>query len=112
MDATASQTTSLMLVCSTIYSCVSKKTSKFRTTGPRAGSSPVTGEPPAQVTSNTEDASIWWRHRANRAGARQKSKVYKVLYWNLVRFSDVEAQNRLLIGWSLYISIDYTYHVA
>ena len=27
------------------------------------GNSPVTGEFPAQKTSNAEDVSIWWRHR-------------------------------------------------
>ena len=39
-----------------------KKTSKFRVTGLCAGSSPVTGEFPAQRASNAENASIWWRH--------------------------------------------------
>ena len=40
----------------------SKKTSKLRVTGLRAGNSPVTGEFPAQRASNTENVSIWWRH--------------------------------------------------
>ena len=40
----------------------SKKTSKLRVTGLCAGNSPVTGEFPAQRTSNAENASIWWRH--------------------------------------------------
>ena len=40
----------------------SKKTSKFRVTGLCEGNSPVTGEFPAQRTSNMENASIWWRH--------------------------------------------------
>ena len=42
----------------------SKKTSKLRVTGLCAGNSPVTGEFPAQMTSNTENVSIWWRHHA------------------------------------------------
>ena len=40
----------------------SKKTSKLRVTGLRAGNSPMTGEFPAQMASNSESVSIWWRH--------------------------------------------------
>ena len=40
----------------------SKKTSKLRVTGLCAGNSPVTGEFPAQMASNAENVSIWWRH--------------------------------------------------
>ena len=40
----------------------SKKTSKLRATGFCAGNSLVTGEFPAQRTSNAENDSIWWRH--------------------------------------------------
>ena len=40
----------------------SKKTSKFRVTGLCARNSPGTGEFPAQMASNAENVSIWWRH--------------------------------------------------
>ena len=40
----------------------SKKTPKLRVTGRCAGNSPGTGEFPAQMASNAENASIWWRH--------------------------------------------------
>ena len=40
----------------------SKKTSKLRVTGLCAGNSPRTGEFPAQMASNAENVSIWWRH--------------------------------------------------
>ena len=40
----------------------SKKTSKLRVTGLCAGSSPGTGEFPAQMASYAENVSIWWRH--------------------------------------------------
>ena len=40
----------------------SKKTSKIRDTGLCAGNSPGTGEFPAQMASNAEHVSIWWRH--------------------------------------------------
>ena len=42
----------------------SKKTSKLRVTGLWAGKSSVTGEFPAQMASNAENVSIWWRHHA------------------------------------------------
>ena len=42
----------------------SKKTSKLRVTGLCAGNSPMTGEFPAQMASNAENVSIWWRHHA------------------------------------------------
>ena len=40
----------------------SKKTSMLRITGLCAGNSPGTGEFPAQMASNAENVSIWWRH--------------------------------------------------
>ena len=40
----------------------SKKTSKLRVTGLCAGNSPETGEFPAQMASNAENVSVWWRH--------------------------------------------------
>ena len=43
----------------------SKKTSKLHVTGFCEGSSPVTGEFPAQRASNAENVSIWWRHHVS-----------------------------------------------
>ena len=40
----------------------SKKTSKLRVTGLCAWNSPMAGEFPAQMASNAENVSIWWRH--------------------------------------------------
>ena len=40
----------------------SKKTSKLRVTGLCMGNSPGTGEFLAQMASNAENVSIWWRH--------------------------------------------------
>ena len=42
----------------------SKKTSKLHITSLCAGNSPVTGEFPAQMASDAENVSIWWRHHA------------------------------------------------
>ena len=47
-----------------LFGCRSKKTSKLSVTGLCAGNSPGTGEFPAQMVSNAENVSIWWRHHA------------------------------------------------
>ena len=44
----------------------SKRTSKLRFTCFCAGNSPVPGEFPAQMASNAENVSIWWRHHLSR----------------------------------------------
>ena len=54
MVAMASQITSLTIAYSTL---------KLRVTGLCVGNSPVTGEFPALMASNTENDSIWWCHR-------------------------------------------------
>ena len=43
----------------------SKNASKVRVTGLCEGNSPGTGEFPAQMASNADDVSIWWRHHAS-----------------------------------------------
>ena len=45
----------------------SQKTSEPRVTGLCAGNSPGTGEFPAQMASNAENISIWWRHHEAEA---------------------------------------------
>ena len=67
MGAMACQITSLTLVYSTVYSGADKKKtkknpSKLRVTGLCVGTSPGTGEFPAQMASKAENVSIWWRH--------------------------------------------------
>ena len=51
----------------------SKKTSELRVTGLCAGNSPETGEFPAQMASNAENVSIWWRHHAFQWSPRKQS---------------------------------------
>ena len=63
MGAKASQNTSLTIVYATVNSDADKKnTPKLRVIGLCVGSSPGTGEFPAQMASNAENVSIWWRH--------------------------------------------------
>ena len=61
----------------------SKKTSKLRVTGLCEGNSPVTGEFPAQRTSNAENVSIWWRHHQNSHSAviSKQSDSAAMLQW-------------------------------
>ena len=63
MGTRASQITNITIVYSTVYSGADQsKTSNLRVTGLCAGNSSVIGEFPAQMTSDAENASIWWRH--------------------------------------------------
>ena len=71
MSAMASQITNLT---QPFIQAQIKETSKLRVTGLCAGNSPVTGEFPAQMASNAENVSIWWRHHVleHRGAAMQK----------------------------------------
>ena len=44
----------------------SEETSKIHVTGICTGNSPVSGEFPAQMTSNAENDSIWWHHHVRK----------------------------------------------
>ena len=79
MSAMASNITSLTIVYSTVYSGADqKKTSKLRVTGLRQVNSPMTGEFPAQMVSNAENVSIWWRYH-----------VTEFLYAVFANFTDI-----------------------
>ena len=52
-----------------------KENIKPRVTGLCAGNSPVTGEFPAQIASNAENVSIWWRHHVYWPGEMRMSCV-------------------------------------
>ena len=58
----------------------SKKTSKLRGAGLCEGNSPKTGEFPAQMSSNAENVSIWWRHHADLKYSLRNSWL-AMLYW-------------------------------
>ena len=62
MGTIASQITSLTIIYSRVYSDADKKTSKLRVTGLCAEESPGNGEFPAQMASDAENVSIWWRY--------------------------------------------------
>ena len=55
----------------------SKKISKLRVTGLCAGNSPETSEFPAQMASNAENVSIWWRHHGQWNSSKNMFKISK-----------------------------------
>ena len=63
----------------------SKKASKLRVTGLCARNSPMTGEFPAQMASNADNVSIWWRHHERQYSRR---KIYhnesSVFFWYII----------------------------
>ena len=58
----------------------SKKTSKLRVTGPCEGKSPGTGEVFAQMASNAENVSIWWRHQGVHCYSLAWFKMHSFIY--------------------------------
>ena len=65
-----------------LFGCRSKKTSKLRVSGLCAGNSPGTGELPAQMASNAENVSIWWRYHVIPTGPLEdKYAVVQVMTW-------------------------------
>ena len=86
MGTIVSQITSLT---NRLFRRRSKKTSKLRVTGLCVGNSPGTGEFPAQMTSNAENVSIWWRHHVlqhNTSGCEMVGKkAYELLNISFLR---------------------------
>ena len=108
MGAMASQITSLRIVYTTFYSGGrrSKKTSKLRITGLCAGNSPGAGEVPAQMASNAENGSIWWRHHGHRCEAIVLCEYDLCL---LLQYHDVCGIALLLTVWGQYVN---AFHVC
>ena len=64
-----------------LFGRISAKTSKLCVTGLCAGTSTVTGEFPAQMASNAENASIWWRHHS-----RVRAWAWSAVISNVIAF--------------------------
>ena len=78
MGAISSQITSLTIVFSAIYLDTDHKENiKARRHWLCAGNSPEAGEFPAQIASNAENVSIWWRHHA-RANVEITENIEKL----------------------------------
>ena len=65
MGPIASQITSLTIVYSTVYQTQITENIKAPRHWPLCGKFTGTGEFPAQMASNAENVSIWWRHHEN-----------------------------------------------
>ena len=59
----------------------SKKISKLRITGLCVGHSPETGEFPAQMASNAENVSIWWRHHVSICSGDSLTNKLLLNHW-------------------------------
>ena len=95
----------------------SKKTSKLRVTGLCAGNSPVTGEFIAQMASNAENDSIWWRHHELTwiniiPRMDQLSGRYKVGVDIAYPFPDFNGCSRWIWEWVRNFIPNFTGHVA
>ena len=91
-----------------LFGCRSMKTSKLRVTGLCAGNSPGTGEFPAQMASNAENVSIWWRHHGailNNVWVHWNTKAVKLTtLWSL----HLRSTPRPLFDSFKYASIQWT----
>ena len=76
MSAITSQITSPTIVYLTVYSGADQRKHDF----PRYWPSPVTGEFPAQMVSNAENVSIWWRHHDTPYLSQVTANYFKVKY--------------------------------
>ena len=89
----------------------SKKTSKPRVTGLCAGNSPETGEFPAQMASNAENVSIWWRHHDDYAHGLRFAMFCCGCFWLILSISFSYLTGTVAIlqpwwtraNWSIYI---------
>ena len=84
------------------------KTSKLRVTSLCAGNSPVTGEFPAQMASNVENLSIWWRQHVlcntlyvysgkNRGDSSTDNAPVRHHYWPFDELADTGSRQHYLI---------------
>ena len=88
-----------------LFRCRSKKRSKLRVTGLFAGNSPATGEFPAQMASNAENASIWWRHH-DTVTTPDKNQVKSIALYILRNY----ANESTLLQWISTYLWGWTHH--
>ena len=81
----------------------SKKTSKLRATGLCAGNSPATGEFPAQMASNAENVSMWWRPHVKEAIRCQSIP-------NIEHVSENSCKRPQFVTWQSFVIIYHHCH--
>ena len=80
MDAIASLITSLTIVYSTVYSDADQRKHKSSASRAFVWGIHWGGEFPAQMASNAENVSIWWRHHVISTQQWQVHLGYTVVY--------------------------------
>ena len=70
-----------------LFRCRSKKTSKLCVAGLCVGNSPESGKFPAQMASNAENVSIWWRHHGSYICHKllHCSQLNTALHWGVMK---------------------------
>ena len=82
MGTMASRITGLTIVYSTVSSGADQRKHQNYVTGICAENSPVAGEFPAQMASDAENVSIWWRHHDDT----KLQNIFTVsIFLNLIR---------------------------
>ena len=89
-----------------------KENIKLRVTGLCAGTSSVTCDFPAQMASNAENVSIWWRHHVYSSNAlhcvcvfAHQRTLYNTFKTSLIYFIyDVARLDRFFISWQIYLA--------
>ena len=87
MGAIAPQITSLTIVYSTVYSDADQRKHQSSASLAFVREFTGTGEFPAQMASNAENVSIWWRHHVERnstVAARSQAASLKIIYFRLL----------------------------
>ena len=96
---------------SRLFRHISKK-SKLRVTGFCARNSPITGEFAAQMASNAENVSIWWRHHVltmwnkrliHARGMITPSSCHEMIWGANINFMDLQNNSAPLLDLSLFI---------
>ena len=87
----------------------SKKTSKLRVTGLCEGNSPGTGEFPAQMASNAENVSIWWRHHGQTKTKPETMRLtHRMFNPNPVWWKQMQNLDVVFIQMSEFINVILT----
>ena len=77
----------------------SKKTSKLCVTVLCAGNSPETGEFPAQMASNAEKVSVWWRHHMVAKICSDELGLHWFKWWLVVCWASSNYLNLWTLQW-------------
>ena len=110
MSSMASQITSLTIVYSCVYSGANQRKHQSSASLACVLSSPVTGEFPAQRTSNAENVSIWRRHHDRGDFHMYMSRWCVGLWiWNTIHRSLIIVLNDFLIMTIIPNDIQYQY---